>query len=562
MNLVRLILSRSRAMLAFIAITSLLSGAFNAGLIAIINAALHRAATAGSFLAWIFLALVVGRLLTNLASQLLLTRFAQNLVAELRCSLVATILAVPLREVERTGPARLMVALTEDVQHITDGLRGVPNVVYNLALLLGGAAYLAWLSWRLLVALAVVVVLGAVAYRLILAAGFASLRRGRDEQDVLFGSFRALTEGIKELKLHRARRDAFLRDDVRASTRRYADHNVEAETRFVFAQMWTNVMFYGLIGGLLFALTGTAHVSAEALTGYVITALYLMGPLTAVMGAFSYMGRASISLKKVEELSALMASHASEHVTGLAERLPPRFEGLALCSVFHSYVSERDERHFELGPLHLELVPGELVFVVGGNGSGKSTLGKILTGLYPPEKGEIRLNGVAVDEANRDEYRQLFSAVFSDFFLFESLLGLHHADLDERALHYLEQLHLEHKVRVANGHLSTISLSQGQRKRLALLTAYLEDRPVYLFDEWAADQDPHFKATFYNEILPELVARGKTVVVITHDDRYFHLADRILKLDDGKLVSDLRVENRRKGNATPELTVMYEEEAV
>jgi putative ATP-binding cassette transporter len=179
---------------------------------------------------------------------------------------------------------------------------------------------------------------------------------------------------------------------------------------------------------------------------------------------------------------------------------------------------------------------GELVFVVGGNGSGKSTLAKIVTGLYPPEAGRILLDGREITDANRDEYRQLFSTVFADYHLFESLLGMHSPELDLQAEEYLTQLHLNQKVKITDGRISTTALSSGQRKRLALLTAYLEDRPFYVFDEWAADQDPLFKEIFYRQLLPELKSRGKTILVITHDDRYFDAADRILKLDYGQLI--------------------------
>ncbi|HET7113307.1 MAG TPA: ATP-binding cassette domain-containing protein, partial [Pyrinomonadaceae bacterium] len=159
-------------------------------------------------------------------------------------------------------------------------------------------------------------------------------------------------------------------------------------------------------------------------------------------------------------------------------------------------------------------------------------------GLYVPESGDIRLNNMTIDDETRDTYRQLFSVVFSDFYLFESLLGLNVGELDSRARDYIAQLQLQHKVTVQDGALSTIELSQGQRKRLALLTAFLEDRPFYIFDEWAADQDPHFREIFYLQLLPELKAKGKTVLVITHDDRYYSLADRIVKLDYGKIEFD------------------------
>jgi putative ATP-binding cassette transporter len=191
-----------------------------------------------------------------------------------------------------------------------------------------------------------------------------------------------------------------------------------------------------------------------------------------------------------------------------------------------------------LGPIDVTIEPGEMVFVVGGNGSGKTTLAKIIIGLYSPEQGAVRLNGELINEELSEYYRQHFSSVFADFFLFDTLLGAGRIKLDKRAHEYLAKLHLDHKVTVKDGVLSTTDLSRGQRKRLALLTAYLEDRPFYIFDEWASDQDPVFKEIFYTQLLPELKSRGKTLIVITHDEKYFDLADRLLKLEYGKLQSD------------------------
>lgn len=200
-----------------------------------------------------------------------------------------------------------------------------------------------------------------------------------------------------------------------------------------------------------------------------------------------------------------------------------------------------EEQSFLLGPVDLTFHPGELVFIVGGNGSGKTTLAKIILGLYVPESGEIRRAGQVITDDNREEYRQSFAAVFSDAFIFQTLFGLDSSALSSEARHYLEKLHLEQKVKVENGSFSTVDLSQGQRKRLALLAAYMEDRPIYFFDEWAADQDPVFKKIFYYELLPELKARGKTIFVISHDDHYFHVADRIVKLDYGQIEFDKKV---------------------
>jgi putative pyoverdin transport system ATP-binding/permease protein len=248
---------------------------------------------------------------------------------------------------------------------------------------------------------------------------------------------------------------------------------------------------------------------------------------------------ANISLTKVEQtgLSFKATGAESDNVPAVA----PTCQQLDLYDVTHVYKHESGDGDFLLGPVSMTLRQGELVFLVGGNGSGKTTLAKLITGLYVPETGELRFDGKSVSDSNRESYRQLFSMVFSTPHLFEHLLGHDKVTLDQRAQDYLAKLQLDHKVKVTDGVLSTTELSQGQRKRLALLTAFLDDRPIYIFDEWAADQDPLFKEFFYLHLLPELKARGKMILVITHDDRYFGVADRIVKLDQGKIVNDAQL---------------------
>jgi putative ATP-binding cassette transporter len=215
-----------------------------------------------------------------------------------------------------------------------------------------------------------------------------------------------------------------------------------------------------------------------------------------------------------------------------------QWTSLDVIDVAHVYSREQETETARVGPISLTLRPGTLTFVVGGNGSGKSTLVKLIAGLYEPEAGQILLDGVEINGDNRDWYRQHFAVIYGDFYLFGDLrpLGVH--DLEKRALEYLKALKLDAKVRIENGAFSTLHLSQGQRKRLALVVAYLEDRPIYIFDEWASDQDPSFKRIFYTRLLPELKQRGKAVLVVTHDDGYFHLADEIIKLEDGRVAKD------------------------
>jgi putative pyoverdin transport system ATP-binding/permease protein len=132
------------------------------------------------------------------------------------------------------------------------------------------------------------------------------------------------------------------------------------------------------------------------------------------------------------------------------------------------------------------------------------------------------------------DYRDRISAIFSDYHLSRRLYCIDNPD-PARIDRLLERLDMQHKVTVRDGAFSTIDLSTGQRKRLAFVVAELEDKPVIVLDEWAADQDPHFRRIFYEELLPDLKARGKIVICVTHDDRWFHLADRIYHMNEGRI---------------------------
>ncbi|MFY9926309.1 MAG: cyclic peptide export ABC transporter [Opitutaceae bacterium] len=539
MTLLRFLIRYSPAMVIWTSLAALLSGAFSTGLLALITLAMNRHGTLGATLVIAFCAMGLGRFLTNALAQVTLARFSQATTARLRLDLVTKILSVPLRQIEELGAPKLMVALTEDILGITQATLSIPIFAFNSAVLLGGAAYLAWLSFPVFLGMFVIGAIGAVTYRVLIRSGFGHLVAARDGQDRLFQHFRSLTEGIKEMKLHRARRESFLREDVVRAAEVCQRHNVAAELRFILAQNWSQLLFLALIGLILFLLPHLQTVSPQAMTGFVIATLYLMGPLAGLLGSLSVFSRANVSLHKVEQLGLSLSLHPSDNgAIGSGRFYSEPFETLELIQVEHHYYREKEDDNFMLGPIDLTLRPGELVFLIGGNGSGKSTLAKVITGLYPPLAGEIRLNGIAIGDDNRDDYRQCFSAVFADYFLFERIFAKGGADADRRARDYLARLHLDHKVSIKDGVFSTTQLSQGQRKRLALLCAYIEDRPFYLFDEWASDQDPLFKEVFYTKLLPELRQLRKAVLVISHDDRYFDCADRLIKLDYGKITRE------------------------
>ena len=309
MTLLRFLVRYSPAMVIWTSIAALLSGACNAGLIALINSALNRHGAPGTALIFAFCALGLGRILTNALAQVTLAHFSQATTARLRLDLVSKILSVPLRQIEELGAPKLMVALTEDILEITQATLSIPIFAVNFAVLLGGGVYLAWLSLPVFLGMLAFGVVGAVTYRLLIRSGFGHLSAAREGQDRLFQHFRSLTEGIKELKLHRARRESYLKDDVARAAEVCQRHNVAAELRFIVAQNWNQLLFLGLIGLILFLLPRMESVSPQAMTGYIIATLYLMGPLAGLLGSLSVFSRANVSLRKVEQLGLALSAH-------------------------------------------------------------------------------------------------------------------------------------------------------------------------------------------------------------------------------------------------------------
>ena len=529
--------TRSRLTAAAAVFSGLLGGLSSAALLALVNKALSDSGRFRSALALGFAGLVTVRVLANAASRLLLSHFTQRIISELFRNLSRRVLATPLWQLERVGIPRILATLTDDVATIGAAVQNVRGVAINVAVVAGSATYLGWLSWRMLIAAALIMSFGALGYRILLGRAYRYLQHARDTRDTLFQHFRALTEGMKELKLHAGRREAFMSERIVPTTEALRRDTLSGIRQDTVADSFSQFVFYGLIGGLFLLPSVSPNFSVEARTGYVLVMLYLMTPLWSLMETWSTFARARIALEKVRALGLTLAGADAEQATADLEPLAP-WQRLELEQVTFAYPPDQEGQGFVLGPINFTLRAGELVFLVGGNGSGKSTFTKVLTGLYSAQAGSIRLDGQLITEAKRESYNRYFSAVFSDFYLFDSLLGVPATDLDTRASSYLIELELAEKVRVSGGAFSTTALSQGQRKRLALLTAFLEERPIYVFDEWAADQEPHYREIFYTRLLPELKSRGKTIVVITHDDRYYHLGDRIVKLEYGKVAAE------------------------
>lgn len=537
MKLLIFLLRHSRGILLLAIGAGIVAGASSMGLLAVVGSRLKAGANAPTLL-WAFVLLCVVYPLMRAASEMLLAQLSQNAVIELRLRLSRQIMAAPLRHLEKIGAPRLLAALTEDVTMITAGVYVMPTICINIVTVLGCLAYLGWLSPLVLLMVVSLIVLGTLIYRIPMRIAGRFMAQARHRTDALYGHFRALTQGTKELKIHAPRRAEFFAEHLQGTAAAQRGETLVAQRIYTVAAVWGQLILYITLGFLLFGVPAIQGADTGQVTTYVLTLLFLAGPLTGVVVMVPTLNRSAVSLRKIEQLGLSLTAQSTEADTGAGAAETPAWQSVELAGVTHVYHRERENSTFTLGPLSLSFRPGELVFLVGGNGSGKTTFAKLLTGLYVPERGHVRFNGEPVTQRNREQYRQLFSVVFSDFFLFENILGLGGEGVDARARQYVELLQLQHKVEVQDGRLSTLDLSQGQRKRLALLAAYLEDRPFYVFDEWAADQDPVFKEFFYLQLLPELKARGKTILAISHDDRYYDQGDRIIRLENGQLEYD------------------------
>lgn len=523
------LIRQSRLLLLAAAVASVVSGICGVLLISRINIAL-TAENHSAALIWSFFGLIVLVMLGRTLSSVLFERLAQHAMAELRRYISKRVLGAELRQLEAVGSAKIQSALGEHCASVVQFFITLPSILNNSVIVGGCMVYMALLSWQIFFAAVVMIGLGSMGHYLAQLKAIGLLKKASHEQDRLFGHFQALTDGAKELRLNAPKRQVFQEELLNRSIEEVRRTRTAGISIFVASSKWGNFLIYAFIGLVLFALAKDIPNRTEVMTGFTLVFLYMMGPLEGLLSAIP---RAKIS--------GVAADRIDEIISDMPEAVPASafpnagFNSLRLTEVTHRYYREQSDDMFELGPINAQFQPGTITFLIGGNGSGKTTLAKLVTGLYAPEAGVVSVDEMPVDDLNRDNYRQLFSTIFSDFHLFERLLESGCLNLDARGNHLLNCLHLQHKVTVRDGAFSTQSLSQGQRKRLALVVAYLEDRPFLVFDEWAADQDPTFKEIFYRELLPELKSQGKALLVISHDDRYFHLADQLLKLENGQL---------------------------
>jgi putative pyoverdin transport system ATP-binding/permease protein len=523
-----------------------LSGLATAGLIAIVNNALQ--AGSGTLVPAIlaFAGLCLLALAGEIVSDIGTNTVGQRIVARLRQDLSAKILTAPIARIEEYRAHRLIAVLNADIETVSNVSFLFSAFAIALAVTLGCLIYLLLLSPALFPLALGVIFAGAALQIVARSRGLARFTASREAEDELQKHYRAVIDGAKELRISRPRRSRLFAQ-ITATVTRIRELRLQAVKVYCTANAFGAALVFIVIGVIL-ALQQAADADRAVLSGFALVLLYMKSPVQQLVGALPVIARAQVAFSRIAELSSQFANPEPHLAIEGPAAASGRVDSIVLAGVRHAFPAPPGGAPFVLGPVDLTIRRGEIVFIVGENGCGKTTLIKLILGLYPPQRGEVMINGEVVTPDRRDDYRQLFSAVFFDYHLFSELMFAEAAATGE-VDGYLEQLDLAGKTRIVDGAFSTTDLSTGQRKRLALIQVYLEQRPVLVFDEWAAEQDPTFRAVFYNELLPDLRRRGKTLVVVSHDDRYFHVADRCIRLHAGRVV-----EERRAAPAAPALS--------
>ncbi|MDP5134750.1 cyclic peptide export ABC transporter [Rheinheimera baltica] len=488
--------------------------------------------------ALLFVGLCLFIFLTRTLSQIILVRMTMDLTSTLRLKLYQCVLRAPLDKLESMGFSKINATMTYDVERVIEGAEVFPNLLVSGVTLLSMLGLLYYLNEHLFVLVIGSIAFGAFTYLLMAFAGNYYFNIARQKVDDLYDAIHGTIFGIKELKLKRTKRNNFFSNVLCKIEQDVCQASKNGATVQSVAVNYGNVLGYFILGGVAFVFVNHYSVSQLELIGIIMVLIYISEPVSVLLETIPSMKIANISIRKINEMTVRLSD---ENISDILIQLP-QWNTLSLKEIKYTYLGK--ESGFSVGPFNLSFSKGEITFIVGGNGSGKSTLGKLITSHYLAEKGSMHLDDMHINSGNLASYRNQVTAIFSDYHLFDEILtGL----VEESKVtidHYLTKLQLNNVVKIEGGRFSSLALSDGQRKRLALLISFLDDTDIYVFDEWAADQDPIFKKFFYYEILKELKELNKVIVVISHDERYYNCADKVVVLEEGKVKQVVLVEGQ------------------
>lgn len=488
---------------------------------------------ANHYFALLFFACCLFILFSRTLSQVMLTRVAMNATSKFRRRIYFQISQVSTTQLEKVGLARLSSAVTTDIPRIIEGARLIPDILINTVTLLGLLSFLLYLNsdvfWFLLVA----IFFGIVTYQIPIFIGSIFFARSRNEFDSLQEATRALIQGSKELKLNNKKRSSFYSEALLKAEAQVLRNDKTGHTITSVAMNYGDMISFIVIGLISFIFINYKSISNEELVGVIMALLYISNPISSILSFIPFVVNAKISVHKLNRLFDDLPPEPINH----QEHAIEPWQGVHFEQICYQHEETSQADGFQLGPVNFSFYKGEITFLVGGNGSGKSTLSRLITMHSIPDKGTIRFDDQVIDNNNLSSYRQCIAAIYTDYYLFERIFGVEDEHIEQNVHKFLSALQLSHVVKFKDRQFTSLALSDGQRKRLALVVSLLDNKELYLFDEWAADQDPVFKQEFYHRILPMLKSMGKAVVVVSHDERYFDIADRLITMEHGTITS-------------------------
>jgi putative ATP-binding cassette transporter len=418
------------------------------------------------------------------------------------------------------------------VNTLTNASLTIIDFFASFILALSCLIYLASISWQLFSITLIVALSGAAMYHFNSKRNLKFFGKARKLETEFQENYNAIIDGFKEIYME-PRKGAVIYDTKISTIAGSAYHNnLTAFTGYLNNQITGQVLFYSLLASVLLFLAAAFQLKPGDMVSFVFTLLYLLGAIEKIMMLLPGIMNAGVAADHLMALKKELEESNFDHPIPQQYISRDEFQQITISNLEYNY-----GKSFGIGPVNINISKGDVIFIYGGNGSGKTTLIHTILGLRLPSAGGIRLNRTLVDKDNYPEYRTLFAVVFSDFYLFNQVMGADEIDT-EKWDYYVRLFELENKVSINGNNLSTTDLSTGQRKRLALIMALLEKKPILAIDEWAADQDPYFRKKFYTEIIPLLKEEGITIIAITHDDKYYHCADKLYKMNDGKLIEE------------------------
>ena len=535
MSFLELVRREMHGSLPRLLVMSALGGLSTAAILAAINAGLQGSGSLWA--ATLFLVALFLFIKTQYYVTITTTAEIEAIIHKIRLRLMDHIRRSELLSLEAIGRSRIVASITTDTAILTQASNMLCFSIQGAVLVFFVAIYVAFLSLAAIVTTILIIGIAGIIFHYKNRRLAAEKQKSAEWEGRLFDRLTDFLDGFKEVRLNTARSmDLF--EDASEVSRTAANIKINSQAETFKLIVTSQISMYVLIGAVVFI----APQFSESLGGLTLTKtttalMFIVGACFGLVQSIPILLNANAAAERIEQLEIeLQATASTIDVPGSG--MPSRFIDIEMKGIQFRYVDKFSDTAFKIGPIDFSLHPGELVFITGGNGSGKSTFLRVLAGLYAPDSGQIRLNGQLIDDETRDTYRSLMSAIFFDYHLFRKLYGVpdpEPAEVDR----LLRQFRLDAKTSLTNGEFRTLDLSGGQRRRLALIVSLLEKRPILLLDEWTAEQDPEFRRKFYDELLPDLMRAGATVVVITHDDRYLdelHLPARRIRMDEGRIV--------------------------